>query len=302
MSQNDTLVSIVLPTYNGSRFLRESIRSCLGQTYAAIELVIVDDGSSAETAEIIESLNDTRVRKIRHPVNRGLPAALNTGFVQATGEYLTWTSDDNLYDDDAIQVMVEYLDERRDIDFVYTDFRLIDEEGQAIDEMRVRPPESLRESNYVGACFLYRRAVYETLGDYNPAARLAEDYEYWVRVSRQFNMAVLHGPRYSYRMHGGSLTGTLGGHAARRVVKRVAREHGVISAGEYRRALADLDVDEGFFRYQHGDLVHARALLLKGIAGDVTWLKNRGVVSILLQSFGLSPRPLRRSLTGKGRG
>lgn len=295
------LVSIVLPTHNGSRFLRESVESCLGQTYPDIELVIVDDGSSDATPEILGSLSDRRVRTIRHPVNLGLPAALNTGFAHATGELLTWTSDDNLYDDDAIEVMVNYLDEHPDIAFVYTDFRLIDDTGRVIGQVEVRPPDSLKESNYVGACFLYRRAVYEQLGDYDPAARLAEDYEYWLRVSRHFRMAPLHRPIYSYRMHGGSLTGAHGQHTALRLCRRLAHEYGLLSASEYRRALAALDVDEGFLRYQNGQPASARALLLKGLAADVSWIKNRGVISILLRTLGLDPSWWRRAVPGRAR-
>src|SRR5438128_1966436 len=97
MSQHQKLVSVILPTHNGSKYLRQSIESCLSQTYLDIELIVVDDGSMDETSAILESLTDDRVRKIRHQTNRGLSAALNTGCAEARGEYLTWTSDDNLY-------------------------------------------------------------------------------------------------------------------------------------------------------------------------------------------------------------
>ena len=106
------LVSIVLPTYNGYRFLEKSICSILNQSHSNWELIIVDDASTDESPEIIDKyvLADKRIRSIRHETNRKIPAALNTGFTQAEGVYLTWTSDDNCYKPDALVNMVDYLE------------------------------------------------------------------------------------------------------------------------------------------------------------------------------------------------
>ena len=97
MSEN-ALVSIVLPVYNGARFLAEAIQSCLAQTYPHWELIVVDDCSTDDSPQIVAGFaaDDARIRVIRHAHNRKLPGALNTGFDAARGEYLTWTSDDNL--------------------------------------------------------------------------------------------------------------------------------------------------------------------------------------------------------------
>ena len=99
-------MTIVLPTYNGDRYLGESIASCLGQTYSSLELLVVDDGSTSDIRGIVEAAKDDRIRYIRHPENRGLSMALNTGFAASRGEYLTWTSDDNRYHPEAIARMV----------------------------------------------------------------------------------------------------------------------------------------------------------------------------------------------------
>src|SRR3990170_3452478 len=105
-------VSIVLPTYNGEKYIRQSIDSCLNQTHENIELIIVDDCSIDNTPEIIKSYKDSRVKSLRHDQNKFLPHALNTGFSNATGEYLTWTSDDNYYAKEAIEKMVSFLKNR----------------------------------------------------------------------------------------------------------------------------------------------------------------------------------------------
>lgn len=201
-------VSIVLPTYNGTKYIRRSIDSCLRQTHQNVELLIVDDGSKQDMRQIVNEYNDARVRYFRHPTNLGVAAGLNTGFHNSTGEYLTWTSDDNYYADNAIEEMVRFLQTYSGTDFVYADSFIIDEKNPETG-LRVqlnKAPDSLAVDNFIGACFLYTRKVYETLGGYDPKTFLAEDYDYWVRVSQQFCMRRLFKPLYYYRFHADSLT------------------------------------------------------------------------------------------------
>jgi glycosyltransferase involved in cell wall biosynthesis len=200
-------VSIVLPTYNGAKYLRQSIDSCLNQTYKNIELIIVDDGSMDETPQIIRSYQDERIKYIRHDKNKRLPHALNAGFAMATGEYLTWTSDDNYYAEDAVESMVALLQINKMIDFVYANYYAINDNGTVLQSISVGPSESLKEYNCIGPCFLYRRKVYEVLGGYNPDAFLAEDYEYWIRIFKKFEMQKLEKSIYWHRLHPRSLTG-----------------------------------------------------------------------------------------------
>jgi hypothetical protein len=199
-------VSIVLPTYNGAKYIRKSINSCLEQTHSNLELIIVDDFSTDETPQIINSYSDKRIKYIRHPTNLKLPRALNTGFKHATGEYLTWTSDDNFYDVNAIETMLKFLLTYPQIDYVYTDEYHIDENDNINKYFAVGPVESLQLDNLIGGCFLYHRRVYEEIGEYDPDTYLAEDYDYWIRISKRFRMQRLRIPLYYYRLHKDSLT------------------------------------------------------------------------------------------------
>lgn len=203
---NDKLVSIVLPVYNGASFLRQSIDSCLKQTYGNIELIVVDDASTDDSVAIVSSYNDVRVKLVRHSSNRKLPAALNTGFAQTAGAYLTWTSHDNYYVSTAVAEMVNFLQGNPAVDIVFTDQYCIGEDGQLESLRHTGPVEHLTHYNSVGACFLYRRKVYEELGDYNERAFLAEDYDYWLRALAHFTFAHLERPLYYYRSHAQSLT------------------------------------------------------------------------------------------------
>lgn len=202
------IVSIVLPTYNGARYLGHAIQSCLDQTYPHWELVIVDDASTDDTPALIAQFasKDCRIRHIRHTQNRKLPGALNTGFAATTGDYLTWTSDDNCYRPEALAVMVAFLESSPEYGMVYADHTLIDADGRSVQHVSVRDPEDLVLSNYIGPCFLYRRIVYTTLRAYDERLFLAEDYDFWLRVSTSFRLSPLHQDLYLYRLHPASLT------------------------------------------------------------------------------------------------
>jgi glycosyltransferase involved in cell wall biosynthesis len=197
-----------MPVYNGVRYLREALDSILAQTHTSWELVIVDDGSTDETAAIVAEYveREPRIGTIRHERNRGVFAALNTGFARSRGDYLTWTSDDNRYAPRALAEMVRVLETNVGVDLVYCDYTVIDEHGDAVSTVRVQDPSRLVYQNVVGGCFLYRRRVYEELGDYGEEPNMALDFDYWLRVSTRFTLAPLHENLYEYRYHPGSLT------------------------------------------------------------------------------------------------
>lgn len=203
---NSIRVSIVLPTYNGKQYLRQSIESCLNQTYKDIQLIIVDDASTDETSEIIRSYSDTRIRYIRNKINQGLPRSLNIGFRQAEGDYLTWSSDDNFYTVDAIEKMLNFLRHKKS-DFVYSDFYYFEEENKdSAIRVKLDPMASLTKENCIRACFLYSRKVWHDIGEFDPEVELAEDYDYWIRISKRFSMSHYDKPLYFYRGHNNSLS------------------------------------------------------------------------------------------------
>lgn len=201
------MVSIILPTYNGSMYIKQSIDSILRQTYKNIELIVVNDSSTDDTLEIIKRYaeKDSRIRIVNNQVNKGLPVSLNIGFSVAKGRYLTWTSDDNYYDDNAIEIMVDALN--KGVDFVYAKCYVIDSQGKKIRVSSTDVPDKLKLNNCVWACFMYTRKVYTKVGRYNPCYRLIEDYDYWLRIHELgFEMQYLDQFLYYYRIHNKSLT------------------------------------------------------------------------------------------------
>lgn len=178
------LISIILPTYNGSRFIRDSIESIIKQTYKNWELIIVDDCSTDDTLTILKEYEkqDSRIHVISNLVNKKLPASLNVGFQYAKGEYWTWTSDDNIYKEDAIEYMTNYLNKNSDVDLLSCNFDIVTEDLVFICskcDTYQRDVAQLAVENQVGACFMYTRNVANRIGEYDTSMFCAEDYDYW---------------------------------------------------------------------------------------------------------------------------
>lgn len=204
-------VSIVLPTYNGEKYIRQSIDSVIEQTFEDWELIIVNDCSSDCTSSIIREYEkkDRRIVVIDNNENKKLPASLNIGFRNATGKYLTWTSDDNRYLPNAIQRMVEYLDNNVSYFMVCAQMNMIDANGDMLGQSWKYDDQRMFYYNCVGACFMYRSDAVEAIGGYNEKYFCIEDYEYWTRIRRWCGpIGWLDENLYEYRIHDQSLTGT----------------------------------------------------------------------------------------------
>ena len=220
------LVTIVLPVHNGEKYLDLSIKSCLEQTHQNFELLIVDDGSSDNTPTIIEKYAavDHRIKLIRNELNLGLPEALNVGFSYSKGDFLTWTSDDNLYAETAIEYLVQQLCTFPEIGLVYCGMHHIDEAGNELGIQLPLPPRALARENTVIACFLYRREVMNAVGSYRPAYRYVEDWDFFIRTCLKFPAKFYLDAYYFYRHHGTSLTSEHS-HKWKTLGKRLYREH-----------------------------------------------------------------------------
>lgn len=203
-------ISVVLPTYNGIKYIKQSIDSVLNQTFSDFELIIIDDCSTDGTGEFLDGYakEDTRIRVFHNEENLKLPASLNRGFSKANGEYLTWTSDDNWYESDAFEVMVKALDDNPEVGMVYANCLVINEKERVVDAWKLSPPAWIRTGNCIGACFMYRSEVADKVGEYDATMFLAEDYDYWLRIYENFKMMHLTEFLYRYRTHGESLTAT----------------------------------------------------------------------------------------------
>lgn len=208
-------VSIVLPTYNGSKWLTKAVKSIINQTFQDWELIIVNDCSTDNTLAIIESLaaQDCRIKFISNNKNLKLPASLNIGFSIAKGEYYTWTSDDNVFKSNAIAAMASYLDRHPQTDMISMNSDIINENGEVIENFDgnytyKRCVEYLIHMNNIGAAFMYRKTIAQKVGQYSEMLFCAEDYDYWCRIALAGKIDYSKENIYQYRVHSNSLSKT----------------------------------------------------------------------------------------------
>ncbi len=242
----EELISIVLPVYNGEKYLRESIDSILAQTYKNWELLIVDDCSTDSSSEIAKEYvsKDRRIYYYHNENNLRLPRNLNKGFSLARGNYLTWTSDDNRFKPTALEKMYFSLKNNKNAQFVFASCRVIDANGKEIEYIMV--DESRKKQivgqNIVGACFMYTRKAYEEVGEYNPELTLVEDYDYWQRIYAKFGAMVINEILYEYRWHDGALTSTMRKDNFNRALEKMLLQN--------RPLFGKLDAESNYYYYK----------------------------------------------------
>jgi glycosyltransferase involved in cell wall biosynthesis len=133
-------VSVILPCYNGARWIAQAIESVLAQTYKDFELLIIDDGSTDNSKDIVSLyLHDKRVRYI-YQENRGFSSALNRGIKESRGEFIGFLGQDDLYIPNKLQVQVRYFDEHKHVDLVHSNYCSIDSSGRIIRVRDIKMP------------------------------------------------------------------------------------------------------------------------------------------------------------------
>jgi glycosyltransferase involved in cell wall biosynthesis len=155
---------------------------------------------------------DSRVKYIKNETNKKLPLSLNTGFAAARGELFTWTSDDNYYTPNAIEVMVQALQQHPQTGLVYTNYKTIDDDGNITGEKIFGDVnESMVTWLGAGACFLYQAQLHTELKGYDASAFLIEDYDFFIRALTKTRFHYINRTDlYYYRLHAGSLTSLYG--------------------------------------------------------------------------------------------
>jgi glycosyltransferase involved in cell wall biosynthesis len=195
-------VSIVIPVYKGSNYLREAIDSALAQTYKNIEVIVVNDGSNdgGKTEAIAKSYGD-RIHYF-YKENGGVATALNLGIHEMVGEYFSWLSHDDVYYPDKLEVQIDYLRRMGDKNVIlYSDCDIIDQSSKKIRSHRVKHVEpeefifSLLNGYLINGCTaLVPKICFDVVGLFNEDLKSTQDYEMWFRIGRKYKM--IHIPNF----------------------------------------------------------------------------------------------------------
>ena len=200
------LVSIIIPCYNQAHFLRECLESVRAQTIPGWEAIVVDDASpdGPEIEAVISSLDDPRIRLVRHPENRGLAAARNSGIREARAEIVACLDADDLLSEVYLERLLPLMVNDESLDCVFPDVVQFGNAGVKVVPTRVPTlQEILRRQPLLGAGFLMRRRLWERVGGYDEAEELRpgrEDWEFYIRVfSQRVSAAHFRDALYRYR-------------------------------------------------------------------------------------------------------
>ncbi len=208
-------ISVIMPAFNAAAYVKAAIESVLDQTLRDFELIVIDDGSTDRTGELLGNFDDSRIQVIRHELNAGLIAGLNEGIEASRGRYIARMDADDICEPTRFQRQIDCLEKNPEIGVLGTAIRVIDELGRpgAAFVMPATPTDvewampmlcPLAHPSVMMRTELVRRA-----GGYSPAALHAEDYDLWCRLSRLTQVANLREPLMRVRKHAASVTSTL---------------------------------------------------------------------------------------------
>ena len=303
--QSSPRVSVVIPTYNMARFLPETIDSILRQSYQDFEVIVVDDGSTDNTREVVAQFG-SRVKYVRQE-NAGPSSAYNRGDDIARGEYELQFDADDLLLEGALEKMLSVMDDAPQAGFCYGQVRYMDEDGKELNLTRQWPERSglmtarqvileLLNLRFIfGSAVLLRRARFREVGRFDESLGYGEDSELYARMAKRCPVAYVAEPLAWRRKHWGAITAKLELDRQELSWLKIlegAREPSAF--GLSRRRLT-------FYAYlalarqaYSAGMPKTRRYLLKALAHRWPWLANRdGWDAITLLVKALLPRPVR---------
>lgn len=227
-------VSVIIPSYNYGRFIAEAIGSALGQSLAPAEIIVVDDGSADDTAEIVAGFGDA-VRYIRQE-NSGVCVARNRGVAESSGELIAFLDADDIWEPTKLEKQAELFGRDGRIGLVHCGMREFDTdtgetialhtdgmEGDVADEL------ILWERSVIigpGGTIMVSREAFEAAGGFDPLQKCGEDWDLCYRIARRYRVGFVREPLVNYRSHGA---------AAHRNVREMERGMGLF----YEKAFAE---------------------------------------------------------------
>jgi glycosyltransferase involved in cell wall biosynthesis len=203
-------VSVVIPAYNYGRYLAEAIDSVLAQTHRPLEIIVVDDGSTDETAEVIASYGE-RIRAIRQ-ANAGVSAARNTGIDAARGEYLAFLDADDTWYPRKLELQMARFEAEPSLGLVHAGLEVVDGEGRMLAVM-TRGHQGSISHNLLrlqqdvlvgpGSSIVVPRRVAQEVGGFDERLAPSEDWDFCYRIAVRYHVGFVPEPLVRYRLHGG---------------------------------------------------------------------------------------------------
>jgi len=205
MSQNKNnipKVSVIIPTYNRAYLIGRALKSVLNQSYRDFEVIVVDDGSTDNTNEVIKSFIDERIRYYYHKKNKGYPEALNTGLNLARGSFIAFQDDDDEWFPEKLnKQMMIFKKVNQNVGVVYSGFwKIRNDKKIYIPSSHVVQKEGnihteLLKGNFVGMpSSIVRRECFDKVGMFDTTISYLQDWELWIRISKYYEFKYIPEP------------------------------------------------------------------------------------------------------------
>lgn len=202
-------VTVYIPTHNYGKYVEKAIQSVLNQTMEDWELIVIDDGSTDNTMEILQKYQGHRKMRIMVQENRGLNVTNNIALRLSNGKYIMRLDADDYLDENALSVLSNILDVKPEIGLVYPDYYHINEEGDVIELVRrgkIGEEVQILDLPAHGACTMFRKELLMQVGGYLEDFSRQDGYEIWLRFIQKFEPYNVNIPLFYYRQHPVSLT------------------------------------------------------------------------------------------------
>ena len=229
---SEPVVSVIITAYNRERVIADAMRSIFRQTLANFELIIVDDGSTDQTAAVVQSFADPRLRVLRHETNRGIPSARNSGLDAARGQFIAWLDSDDVARPRRLARQCQFLRDNPEVAMIGACAGKMTEQGRPFGPVR-RPPfshEQIRVWLLFRSAFqqssVFGRAAILKRFPYRPEFPVCEDIDVFIRLSREHRLQNLSEVLIDRRIHRGQSVQT---YAARVRERKKAIQSGLLS-------------------------------------------------------------------------
>lgn len=282
----DPKVSVIVPVFNGEKYIGAALQSVLSQDYANLEVVVVNDGSTDASLKEIGPFRDLPNIMYIEQTNRGVAAARNTGLAHATGEFVAFLDQDDLWLPHKIKLQVEYLMSHPEVALVHSDYSAIDSTGSPAHLYRSpRWP-----TNVEGRCFkdlfirnrlalltvMVRNAYLDRVGRFNEKLSSADDYELWLRLAWHYPFGYLPECLALYRLHDSN--------ASSNKLNMELMELGAIDSVLAKFPEIPKTIGDGLVRERLGELNYAVGSLYMWLERDFTTARR-----FYLQAFKARP-------------
>lgn len=194
-------VSIIIPTYNRRNVIKNTIQSVLNQTYPEFELLIIDDGSTDDTESLVNQLDDSRIRYIKLPENKGVAAARNVGISEANYDYIAFQDSDDLWKETKLEKQMKVITQNTEIGLIYCPYECRKADGQLLtvpdDSIPLQEKQGdiyrymLRRNTIGTPTALLRKEYLIKAGGFREGLTCLEDWELFLRITQRYPVAFL---------------------------------------------------------------------------------------------------------------